>query len=72
MCNIFYSCFDQNKILCRKQHHALVEIVDSIFELFIKRKHAIGIFVSLSKAFDMVDYDISIKNSNFMVFKETI
>ena len=52
--------------------YALVELIDSIFDSFNERKHAIGIFVDLPKAFDTVDHDILVKNFNSVVFKETI
>ena len=46
-------------------HHstnfASVKLVHSIFDSFNERKHTIGIFVNLSKAFDTVDHDILIK-----------
>ena len=70
MYNRMYLYFDQNKILYGKQFefrahhstdHALVELVDSLFDLFNERKHTIGIFVGLSEAFYTVDHDILIK-----------
>ena len=63
--NRLYSYFDQNKIVWTEGHHftdhALVELVDNIFDSFNERKHTIGIFVDLAKAFDTVDHDILIK-----------
>ena len=49
-------------------HHstnfASVKLVHSIFDSFNERKHTIGIFVDLSKAFDTVDHDILIKKTS--------
>ena len=67
MCNRLYSYFDQNKILYGKQFgfrvhhstdHALADLVDRIIASLNERKHTIGTFVDLSKAFDTVDQDI--------------
>ena len=67
MCNRLYSYFDQNKILYGKQFgfrvhhstdHALADLVDRIIASLNERKHTIGKFVDLSKAFDTVDQDI--------------
>ena len=78
---IDFTYFDQSKTLYGKQlgfrahhstDHVLVELIDSIFHLFDDRKHTIGIFAHLSKAFDTVQHDILIKNVKSMLFKETI
>ena len=37
--------------------HALVKLVDGLFDSFNERKHRIGTFVDLSKAFDTVDHE---------------
>ena len=72
MYNRLYSYFCM-EILHGKQfefwvHHstnfASVKLVHSIFDSFNERKHTIGIFVNLSKAFDTVDHDILIKKTS--------
>ena len=69
MYNRLYSYFGQNKILYGKQFglrshhstdHALVELVDSVFDSFNETIHMIGVFVDLSKAFETVDHNILI------------
>lgn len=41
--------------------HELVELADSVFDLFNQRKHTISVSINLSKALDTEDYDILIK-----------
>ena len=61
MHNRLYSYFEKNKLLYGKPfglraHHsidlALVELVDIVFDSFNERKHTVGIFVNLPKAFE--------------------
>ena len=67
MYNRLYSFYRQNKILNGKQYefmdhhstdHELVDLVESIFDLFNPTKHKIGLFANLMKAFYTLDQDI--------------
>ena len=70
MHNRFYSYLTQNNILFNKQfsfwaghsiEHALLELVDQISNTFNDKNYLVGIFVDLSKAFDIVDHKILIQ-----------
>ena len=41
--------------------HALLQLVDQIYESFECREYTIGVFKDLSKAFDTVDHNILLK-----------
>ena len=64
-----YSYLTESKILFKKHFgfrsghstdHALSELIDQICECFDEKKHFLGIFVDLSKAFDTVNHKILI------------
>ena len=65
-----YAYLEENKILYSKQFgfqlgqstdHAIVQLVDQIYDSFDANRYTIGVFVDLSKAFDTVDHNILIK-----------
>ena len=41
--------------------HALLQLVDQIYESFERNEYTIGVFIELSKAFDTVDHNILLK-----------
>ncbi|XP_046998197.1 uncharacterized protein LOC124613531 [Schistocerca americana] len=58
---------NKNSILCNEQHGfrnkrstttAVYECINSILNLMDKKQETIGVFIDLSKAFDMVDHKI--------------
>ena len=42
-----------------------MELIEEMSKATDNKKHAIGVFVDLKKAFDTVDHEILIKNCNF-------
>ena len=70
MYNRLYKYLTDQKILhpqqfgFRKDHsteHAIVQLVDQIYESFENDKYTVGVFINLSKAFDTVDHTILLK-----------
>ena len=70
MYNRLYKCLTTEKLLYSKQfdfqtglstEHAIVKLVDQIYESFEKDRYTLVIFIDLSKAFDTVDHTILIK-----------
>ena len=70
MYNRLFNHLSNLKILYPKQFgfqkgystdHALVQLVDQIYESFECREYTIGVFKDLSKAFDTVDHNILLK-----------
>ena len=64
-----YKSLQENKILCCKQFgfqaghstdHAIIQLVDQIYENFEENKYTLGVFIDLSKAFDTVDHKIQL------------
>ena len=57
----------ENKILYSKQFgfqtghfndHAIIKLVEQIYENFEENKYVLGLFIDLAKAFDTVDHKI--------------
>ena len=42
--------------------HALIELINSIYDSFNENKYTLGVFIDLSKAFDTVNHKIILKN----------
>ena len=70
MYNRLYKYLTIEKLLYSKQfgfqtglstEHAIVKLVDQIYESFEKDHYTLGVFIDLSKAFDIVDHTILIK-----------
>ena len=63
---------DNNLLFCkqfgfRKGHstdHALIKLLDSIYDSFNQNKYTLRVFIDLSKAFDTVDHNILIDKLN--------
>ena len=45
--------------------HAVMELIQKISNATDNKKHAVGVFIDLKKAFDTVDHEILIKKLNF-------
>ena len=74
MYNRVYNYLNDNNLLFRKQfgfrkghstdHAPLIKLIDSIYDSFNQNKYALGVFIDLSKAFDIVDHNILIDKLN--------
>ena len=86
MYNRLYSFLQENNLLYEKQfgfqashstEHAIIDLLNQIYESFNKNEFTVGVFIDLSKAFDTVNHDIlieklacyGIKNKNIEWFK---
>ena len=72
-CNRVYNYLNDNNLLFRKQFgfrkghstdHALIKLIDSIYDSFNQNKYTLGVFIDLSKTFDTVDHNILICKIN--------
>jgi retron-type reverse transcriptase len=75
MTNRLSKIIDKNKILSKHQYgfrknrsteHAIIDFVDKITKAIDKGKYSVGIFLDLSKAFDIINHRILIKNWSIM------
>ena len=72
MYNRVYNYLNDNNLFhkqfgFRKGHstdHALIELINSIYDSFNQNKYTLGVFIDLSKAFDTVDHNILIDKLN--------
>ena len=78
MYNRVYNYLNNNNLLFRKQFgfrkghstdHALIKLIDSIYDSFNQNKYTLGVFIDLSKAFDTVDHNILIDKLNLYGIK---
>ena len=70
MYNRLYKHLSNSKIIYPKQFgfqkghstgHALLQLVDQIYESFERNEYTVGVLIDLSKAFDTVDHNILLK-----------
>ena len=68
-----YNYQNDNNLLFHKQFgfrkghstdHALIELINTIYDSFNQNKETLGVFIDLSKAFDTVDHNILIDKLN--------
>ena len=80
MYNRLYKHLSNSKILYPKQFgfqkshstdHALLQLVDQIYESFERNEYTIGVFIDLSKAFDTVDHNILLKKLEIYGISDT-
>ena len=62
MYNRVSNYLNDNNLLFRKQFglqfdHALIKLIDSIYDSSNQNKCTLGVFIDLSKAFDTVDHN---------------
>ena len=76
-----YKRLSNSKILYPKQfgfpkghstNHALLQLVDQIYESFEHSKYIIGVFIDLAKAFDTVDHNILLKKFEIYGISDTM
>ena len=70
MYNRLYKYLLQNNLFYEKQfefqasnstEHAVIQLISQILVAFNENKYALGIFIDLSKEFDIADHDILLK-----------
>ena len=77
MYNCVYNYLNDNNLFhkqfgFRRGHstdHALIELINSIYDSFNQNKYTFGVFIDLSKAFDTVDHDILVDKLNIYGIK---
>ena len=73
------NCMNDNNLLFNKQFgfsksfsHALIELINSIYDSFNQRKHTPGVLVTLSKVVDTVGHNISLTKIRLHGMKSNI
>ena len=78
LCNRLFKYFSENSILYAKQfgfqtsystEHAALLLVNQLYQSFDERKFILGIFIELSKAFDIVDHEMPRKKLELYVIE---
>ena len=78
MYNRVYNYLNDNNLLFHKQFgfrkghstdHALIELINSIYDSFNQNKYTLGVFIDLSKAFGTVDHNVLIDKLNLYDIK---
>ena len=78
MYNQVYKYLNDNSLLFHKQFgfrkgrstdHALIKLLNSIYDSFNQNKYTLGVFIDLSTAFDTVDHNTLIDKINLYVIK---
>ena len=81
MYNQVYNYLNDNNLLFQKQFgfrmghstdHALIKLIDSIYDSFNQNKYTLGVFIDLSKTFDTVDHNILIDKLNLGDIKNSL
>ena len=78
MYNRLYEYLTKNNFLFDKQfglrkghstEHALIELLNRIYDSFNENKYSLGVFIDLSKTFDTVNHDI-LKKTKTLWYRE--
>ena len=78
MCNRLFKYLSENNILYEKQfgfqtsrstEHAILLLINQLYESLDESKSTLGIFIELSKAFDTVDYKVLTKSLSYIGLK---
>ena len=79
MCNRIYEYLTKNTFLFDKQFgfrkghstkHALIELVNRIYDSFNENRYSLEVLIDLSKAFDTVNHNILIKKAKTLWYRE--
>ena len=79
MCNRIYEYLTKNTFLFDKQFgfrkghstkHALIELLNRIYDSFNENRYSLEVLIDLSKAFDTVNHNILIKKVKTLWYRE--
>ena len=68
--NLFHKQFGFRKVY--STFHALIKVIDSIYDSFNQNKYTLGVFIGLSKAFDIVNQNMLIDKLNLYNIKNSL